>query len=91
MIAILVKPEMANWNGDARLYKLDPAFDGNHYVAVELWPESRHFGAEAHIYGAWPNGGAVAHPGGGLSPQRRFHAEMTHEQALAEIGYEVVE
>ncbi|OZE92123.1 hypothetical protein CH302_23715 [Rhodococcus sp. 15-2388-1-1a] len=93
MKAVRVKPDMnpdlVNWNGDARLYLLDPAFDGHHYVAVEVWPATAQFGAETHVYAAWRNGGAIAHPGGGLSPQRRYKAEMTHEGALAELGYEV--
>ena len=89
MIATLVKAEMANWNSDARLYKLDSAFDGHHYVAVERWDAIGDFGPETHVYAAYPNGGAVAHPGGGLSPQRRYFGELTHEDALAELGYEV--
>lgn len=85
-----MKPEMANWNGDARLYKVDPPLDGHHYVAVEVWPASDQFEAETHVYAAWRNGGAIAHPDGGLSPQRRYAGDLTHEQALNQLGYEVV-
>ncbi|OZE98072.1 hypothetical protein [Rhodococcoides fascians] len=91
MIATLIASELANWNSDARLYRAEPAIDGHHYVVVETWPVSKQFDAETHVYAAWPNGGAVAHPDGGLSPQRRYIGVFSHDEALAELGYQVVE
>lgn len=91
MNAELIMSEMANWNGDARLYKLDLAFDGYHYIVVERWPVSETFDAETHVYAAWKNGGAIAHPAGGLSPQRRYIGDLSHEDALAELGYQITE
>lgn len=89
MKAVLVRNSLANWNADARLYRVDPALDGYHYLVVECWSETGIYAPEAHIYASMPNGGAVPHPGGGLSPQRRYLAPMTHEDALAEVGYSV--
>lgn len=84
MIATLVSnDDLANWNGDARLFKLDDPFDGWHHAVVERFAE------DTCVYPAHPNGGAVRHPDGGLAPWRRYPAPCDHAQALLEMGYEV--
>lgn len=86
MSAKLVFPEHDYWIGDARIYRLDPPYQGHSYIAVTVHPVE---------YGQWQNGGVevVGCNADGLIPGNEVvaiyqsYVVMSHPEVLAELGY----
>ena len=88
---------MQNWGSEfePRLYRLDPPLDGYAHVAILVCDYPGISLDFTEVYASNAIGGAIAHPGGGLAPHRRYPrneaALLTHEEALAEMGYTITE
>lgn len=88
MIATLVFPEHPTWVGDARIYRLNPPYQGHGHVAVTVHPVE---------YGQWQNGGVEVvgcdengHiPGNTVESVYQSYVISTHEQVLGDLGYKV--
>ncbi|MFG1794119.1 hypothetical protein [Nocardia sp. NPDC049149] len=86
MNAKLVYPHHDYWVGDARIYELDPPYQGHSYVAITVHPVSD---------GQWQNAGvevvgcnADGHiPGDYVVSCWSSYVVMSHGEVLAQLGY----
>lgn len=86
MIAELIFPQHDSWVGDAKIYRLDPPYEGHAHVAVTVHPVSG---------GEWQNAGVdvVGCTADGLIPGDfvvaiySSYEVMSHAEVLARLGY----
>ncbi|MEV0247981.1 hypothetical protein AB0H76_15415 [Nocardia sp. NPDC050712] len=90
MIAELVFPEHDSWIGDAKIYRLDPPYEGHEHVAITVHPVAG---------GEWQNAGVdvVGCTAEGLVPGAyvvavyQTYVVMTHAEVLGVLGYSLQE
>lgn len=88
MIATLVFPEHPSWVGDARIFRVEPPYQGHDHIAITVHPVD---------YGQWQNAGVEVVgctedggiPGDSVNAIYQSYVVQTHEQVLADLGYEV--
>ena len=84
MKATFIK-ELEGFNGEAKMYRLDPQLEGHELVAVSA-VIAMFSGPETYIFPCDENG--VVTDWGELNGS--FRGALDHEQALTNAGYEIV-
>lgn len=86
MIAKLVFPEHDYWVGDARVYYLEPAYQGHRHVAVTVHPmaDEQWQNAGCEVVGCNADGHI---PGDYVIALWSSYVVMSHSEVLAELGY----
>ena len=86
--AKMIKDISENYNGDARLFKLSTPLDGNEFVVVSaVEAPFDTLSPETYIFPADSNG--VVTDWGEL--EGSYQGGMSHQEALARAGYELIQ
>jgi hypothetical protein len=79
--------KLSGWRGDARVFKMEPAYEGHEYVIVSA-ADAPFSGPETYIF---PTDNAVndePSSWGELPGSKR--GTLSHYEVLSDLGYEVV-
>ena len=85
MKATLIK-NLTGWNGDARLYRMDPPYQGNDHVVVSGITTAFDTGTpETYIFKSDPDGRVDDY----CELQGSFRGAVDHARALKGAGYSI--
>lgn len=84
-IAVLLRKDLENFTGEARLYRLSPSHETHEYVVVSA-TEVMFSGPETYIFGADCHGEVLTYQ----DLQGSTRGVLDHELALHYAGYDVI-